>query len=282
MLGTAQVNLLVGTLTRYKMNIDDFLKQFIEGYLFHDLESMSKIVLPAGQDDGAAGYPIIATTLAGMELLGNLLWPGRAPFDPKNKSNDYFLNYWDNYFCKLNPQYTGLGRLFRQLIRNGIAHTFLAKNGIFIEKGTNRQTSIDTVKKEIYVDCNVFYKEFEDSYLKLVKPIIDGTVPTPPTTKANMQFRLNDVNDIYSRDSARLFLSILPLHSSTIDTTNRTTAPVSPLFSGLGKASGASGTASPFSPVTTHSYSSTATVPPSTTIPFSPTPSGTLPPKSKP
>ena len=233
------------------MNIERFLEQYVEGYLFHDLESMSQITLPSGQDDGAAGYPIVATTLAGIELLGNLLMPNTEAFNPARKSNDYFLNYWDNYFSVEYPQYSSLGRLFRQLIRNGIAHTFVAKPGIFVEKGTNRQLSIDTSKQEIYIDCNVFYKEFEKSYFKLVKPIISGTAVTPATNKATMQARLNDVNRVYTDDSVHLFGSISSLHSSTIDTTNRSTVPVSPLFTSLGTPmSGASGTASPFTPPT--------------------------------
>jgi len=250
------------------MTIDDFLKRFVEGYLFHDLENMAKITLPQGQNDGAAGYPIVATTLAGMELLGNLLMPNISPFDPKNKSNDYFLNYWDHYFSKQNPAYTGLGRLFRQLIRNGIAHTFVAKPGIFVEKNTNRQMSLDLSRQEIYIDYNVFSKEFEDSYWKLVRPIVDGTATSASTTKSNMQARLNDVSRVYSNDSIRLFSGLPPLHSSTINTGKRTQVPVSPLFSST-QTSGASpsisstySTTSPFNPGGTESIPMTTPFPP--------------------
>lgn len=264
------------------MVIDDFLKQFVEGYLFHDLESMSKITLPIGQNDGAAGYPMVATTLAGIELLGGLLMPNTDPFDPQNKSNDYFLNYWNNYLSKKHPHYTGLGRLFRQLMRNGIAHTFVAKPGIFVEKGSNRQMSIDTTRQEIYIDCNVFFKEFEDSYIKLVKPIIAGTATSPLTTKITMQTRLDSINQVYSDDSTRLFTAIPTLHSATINTGKRSQVPVSQMFSHLGvMASGASLPASPVPTTTVVNSSSTATIPPSTTVPFT-TISGTLPPKTKP
>ncbi len=259
------------------MAIDDFLKRFVEGYLLHDLESMSKITLPAGQNDGAAGYPIIATVLAGMELLGNILMPNTDDFDPKNKSNDYFLNYWDNYFARQYPQYTGLGRVFRQLARNGIAHTFVAKPGIFVEKGTYRQTSIDTTRQEIYIDCNVFYKEFEDSYIRLAKPIIDGAVSfSKPPTRVTMQTRLDDINRVYSADSTRLFGGLpSPLDPSTINTGKRAQVPLSPLFPSLGTPTGnASGVAGPTT-FTQVNSSATATMP-STTLPFI-TPSGTFP-----
>lgn len=251
------------------MTIDDFLKRFVEGYLFHDLESLSKITLPTGQNDGAAGYPMVATTLAGMELLGSLLMPTTDAFDPKNKSNDYFLNYWDNYLSKGYAQYTGLGRLFRQLMRNGIAHTFVAKPGIFVEKGSNRQMSIDTTRQEIYIDCNVFFKEFEDTYWKLVKPIVDGTASSPATTKANVQTKLDDISRVYSVDSIRLFGAVQTLHASTINTGKRAQVPVSSFFSSLGtRASGASGSAMPVPTTTIVNSSSTATIPPSVTVPF--------------
>ncbi len=45
------------------MTIDDFLQQFVEGYLFGDLESMSRITVLSGQTYGAAGYPMVATCL---------------------------------------------------------------------------------------------------------------------------------------------------------------------------------------------------------------------------
>ncbi|HUD44300.1 MAG TPA: hypothetical protein VMR41_02025 [Patescibacteria group bacterium] len=270
------------------MSIDDFLKQFVEGYLFGDLESMSKVSVPAGQSFGGVGYPMVATVLAGIELLGQLLMPNTDSFNP-NSGNDYFLNYWDNYFSKQYVEYTGLGRLFRQLMRNGIAHTFVAKPGIFVEKGTNRQMSIDTTKQEIYIDCNVFFKEFENSYLKLVQPLIDGTAASSLTTKANIQIRLDNLGIVYTADSTRLFSALPVLHPTTNDTSHRAQVPVSPMFASLGaRASGASlpltpkgssmGAAVPTTSATSSVNAATATIPSSITVPYT-TISGTLPPK---
>lgn len=260
------------------MTIEEFLKRFIEGYLFHDLESMSEITLPEGQDDGAAGYPMIATILAGMELLGGLLIPNTDPFDP-DRGNDYFLNYWNNYFVQQNPAYTGLGRLFRQLARNGIAHTFVAKPGIFVEKEGNKQMSIDSSRQEIYINCNVFYKEFEDSYLKLVKPIVNGTVVSPSTSKANMQAHLDSLSLGYSTDSIKLFKVLPTLHSS-INIVRRAQVPVSPFYFSTGS-SGAS-LSLPQTTTTTSSFGGSGSIPPSASVtqPFVSI-SGTLQPKKK-
>lgn len=223
------------------MTVEDFFTQFVDGYILNDLKSMADITLPAGQTSGGVGYPMVSTTLAGMELLGELLMPNTDPFNP-NDGSIYFLNFWDNYFAVQNPAYTGLGRLFRQLMRNGISHTFVAKPGIFVEKGTNRQMSVDTARQEVYIDCIVFYKEFEESYMRLVRPIIDGTATSAATTKQNIQTRLDNLATAYSNDSTRLFRNLPALHTSTVNTSNRSQVPVSPFFSSIGvRASGASG-----------------------------------------
>lgn len=238
------------------VSIDDFIERFVTGYLFGDLERMSHVTVHPGEQYGGVGYPMVATTLSGMELLGGLLTPANITFN-SDSGNNNFLNYWDNYFARQNPAYTGLGRLFRQLMRNGVSHTFVAKPGIFVEKGTNRQMSIDSVNRAIYLDCNVFYREFRDSFNKLVQPIIDGTI-TVPTSKSTMQTRLNQLSTIYSSDSVRLFSQLpVPLNPSTIDTHVRATVPVSPHFSNMGtRASGATGPLGPTGPMTTISTSS--------------------------
>lgn len=168
-----------------------------------------------------------------MELLGQLLMPNINPFNP-SKGDNYFLNYWDNYFSKKYPEYKGLGKLFRQLMRNGISHNFVAKPGIFVEKGKNRRMSVDTTKQEVYIDCNVFYREFKESYNLLVKPIISESTELFRTKKIRTQTRLNNLSSTYTNDSKRLFDRLPKLHTSTINTKRRATVPVSPLFANLG------------------------------------------------
>lgn len=249
------------------VSIDDFIERFVAGYLFGDLERMSQVTVHPGEQYGGVGYPMVATILSGMELLGGLLTPTAATFNP-DSGNDNFLNYWDNYFAQQNPAYTGLGGLFRQLMRNGVSHTFVAKPGIFVEKGTNRQMSIDVVNREIYLDCNVLYREFRDSFDKLVQPIIDSTI-TASTSKSTMQARLDQLSTVYSSDSLRLFSQLpMPLNPSTINTHVRAAVPVSPHFSSVGlRASGATGPLGPTGPMTTISTSSQSTSSSSNSVP---------------
>jgi len=199
------------------MTIQDFLAKFVEGYLFHDLDSMAKITLPPGQNDGAAGYPMIATSLAGMELLGWILMPGKVNFDPVHGGNSYFLNFWDNYLAKQYPRYTNLGKLFRKLMRNGITHNFVAKSGIIVQKGSNKVVLIDTTRQEIYIDCIIFYQEFRDTYQVLVEPIAKGVTTSTSITVQDMQKRLDDLAQNYSNEAKTLFSGLPNLHNSLID-----------------------------------------------------------------
>ncbi len=194
------------------MDVEDFLKKVVEGYLLHDLESMAKVTTPPGTD-GALGYSMMATTLAGIELLGSLLLPNTDPYDP-NKGNTYFLDYWDNYLVKEQPAYTGLGSLFRKLLRHGIAHIFVAKPGIFIEKGSGRRVTIDTTRQELYIDCNVFFDDFRKSYFKKVKPIIDRAAKSPLTNVSNMQSRFDSIIIVYLQDANKAFSSLSNLDPS--------------------------------------------------------------------
>ena len=80
---------------------------------------------------------------------------------------------------KCDSSYANLGPVFRRLVRNGLAHNFLAKPGILVTKFTNNKISIDIVKQELYVDCNVLFNDFRLSYTQLVKPIIFSSCQVP-------------------------------------------------------------------------------------------------------
>ncbi len=49
------------------MTLDDYLEQFIEGYLFEDLRSMASITGSPDKPYGAVGYPMVMTALSGVE-----------------------------------------------------------------------------------------------------------------------------------------------------------------------------------------------------------------------
>ncbi len=195
------------------MGITEFLQRYVDGYLLHDLENMATFTTPL-DTDGAMGYSMMVITLAGMELLGNLLMPNTDPFKTDH-SNDYFLNYWNNFFSSLYPAYKGLGRLFRQLIRHGIAHSFVGKPGIFIIKDkTTPSVSLDRERKVLCVNAVAFYRDFKNSYEKNVKTIIDGTAKSPPTNIQTMQSRLDSMIHQLVKDAEKEFRSLSDLDPS--------------------------------------------------------------------
>lgn len=192
------------------MQIEDFLTKHVEGYLFCDLENMAKIKLGPSEEYGAAGYPMIAAVLSGMELLGGIL--SATSFD-QSSGDVYFNDYWENYLSKCYPRYkiSNLAPLFRNLVRHGLAHTFMAKVGILVTKGAPiNHLKIDTKRQELWIDAVEFYQDFKQAYVSLVKPIVFGKPTNVLTTKADMQNRLDEMIVAYSNDSARFFSQIPP------------------------------------------------------------------------
>lgn len=196
------------------MNILEFKESFIEGYLFNDLRSMS-----TKQDYGALGYPMVVSILAGMELFGRLL-SGKD-----NRSG--FVYYWDNFFVKQNQRYSLLGELIYQLVRNGIAHSFITKPGIFITKDEKQGNAITMDEsKNIYIDANLLFSEFENSYNSLVKPIFENKrLPQNKTVQMQLDKLMADCH----RNSKTEFKNLLSkcdlrgetLNLNRIDSTTR-------------------------------------------------------------
>jgi hypothetical protein len=202
-----------------RMTPSDFTKQFIEGYIFGDLETMSHSKdVPAGKGYGVVGYPMLGTIMSGMELMGGLLLPSAARYNPEGMRHN-FQNYWNNYFAKEYPQYAGLGDLFYSLIRNGIAHIFIAKYGVIVNKLAGPAILIDQSKQEIYINPNELYKEFELSYVNQAKPILDGTATTTSMPVAVLQARIASLEASDRIKSQRTFNRLAALDPSilTID-----------------------------------------------------------------
>jgi hypothetical protein len=209
------------------MDLEDFLKRFVEGYLFHDLDNMATLTVPAGQDDGAAGYPMISTTASGIELLGGLL--SQQPFSTGNSSgNAYFLDYWNRCLSVTNSDYQNLGELFRKLVRHGLAHTFLAKHGILVTKrnpAIHAPTfKIDTTRQELIIDCVDFYNDFKRSYQEHIQPVVFSGQSSSLTTKEAMQERLNEMVTLYEADSQKSFADYISRMPTQTTTTTTSTA----------------------------------------------------------
>src|SRR5262245_56458097 len=113
------------------MNISDFLERFVEGYLFRDLHSMASITLPKGEKYGAVGYPMVSTTLAGIELLGTLT--SEVGFTTGG-GEGRFIRFWENYLYVSEPDRRPLAEPIYVLVRHGLAHMYMTKPTIVVTK----------------------------------------------------------------------------------------------------------------------------------------------------
>jgi len=201
------------------MNIDDFLEVNVEGYLLNDLENMANYRI-CTSSYGELGYPLIVSTIAGMELLGGLL--SHNTFD-KNKGDSYFREYWKNYLGQ-NTRYRNRENfidIVYQLVRHGIAHGFIVKPGILIVKNNPQKHlsyQIENTTKALIIDAVEFYKDFKDSYCNHVKSDISNL-------KQNMQNRLNEMICCYQTQSNNLFNNL----SSSIQPTQSSISSIKPV-----------------------------------------------------
>ena len=185
------------------MTIKQFLNKHVEGYLFKDLRTMNKIKLHRRRKMGGVGYPMVATILAGMELLGGLLQSSRFNMSAA-AGYSYFDNYWNNFFSRNEPKYSRFGNIFRQLIRNGIAHTFLTKTGIWITKDdavNHLKMFTESRNNYMIVDVQELFQDFVNSYERFVRPIVYTAGFSSGISKSEMQLRLNEMISDYESQS---------------------------------------------------------------------------------
>lgn len=223
MLGATVTHAVVNRLEgEDRVEIEKFLKLFVEGYLFHDLRKMDEITLGHGEVYGKACYPMLASVAAGIELLGYLTSDeplATETTDPKraeHQANDHFTYYWANYLSKVNKRYKPFVELFRELVRNGLAHMFLAKPGVFVDKGLNSPIPhLATNGQVVFVNCTIFAADFVQSYNHFVRPIVFDGREDGKTNKAKMQRQLDNLLERYSAKSDEKF-PLLPPRTHTL------------------------------------------------------------------
>jgi hypothetical protein len=178
------------------MKIDDFLDRHVEGYLFKDLDAMSAISLKPGEAYGAVGYPMVSTALAGIELLGGLVSP--QVFNANNGAI-YFRNFWEGPLYGRDSNRKPLSNAIYKLARHGLAHVFVAKPRICVQKLANNPNHLHRDPAgDLIIDSIVLAQDLKAAYLRDVKPQL-GT----PLGKT-MQARLGEMIARYSAQSKEL------------------------------------------------------------------------------
>lgn len=149
--------------------LSEFLEKYIEGYLFNDVTSIKSNV--ARIHPGSAAYPMTTTLCTGMEVLGRLL--KEPPKDEKNVDAFTLAHYCKHYLSKIDERYAVFGDLARELIRNGISHSFATKRNIGITRQGGR-SSTHLVRRPsdglILINPDFLLEDFKESYTKYAKP----------------------------------------------------------------------------------------------------------------
>lgn len=150
------------------MDINDFFTHIIDGYLLHDLKNMDTVKQKKGEPAGAIGYPMLATTASGIELLGSILQQSGSYKDDAASSSGYFKHFWTEYLVPVDVRYKDKDDIFWKLVRHGVAHTYFTKVGITVTKRKPSKHLLAT-PSGLNIDCSTFYKHFLKAYTKLVK-----------------------------------------------------------------------------------------------------------------
>ena len=131
----------------------------VEGYLFHDLDEMLR-------DDLHIAYPLLMATCAGIELIGKLV---AQDTHPNRGSEKCFLDYWANYLYAGDKNKGYLGELIYNLVRHGLAHTFLVKPYIAVARHDIQDMHLcwgetENGDRRLFIDAAQLADDFKDSY----------------------------------------------------------------------------------------------------------------------
>jgi hypothetical protein len=161
------------------MEIEKFLEQFVEGYLFRDLESMAS--LPDRGRYGNCGYSMVLVACTGIELFGALTYErGRQQGDT------YFNAFWATLY-KTQPARAELGELVRKLVRDGIAHVFIARPNVTVWKQGDAQTHLTTDANGFFnIDALCLFEDLKRAYHSEIRPRLEFGA-----ARARLQARLD-------------------------------------------------------------------------------------------
>ena len=177
------------------MTLDEYLSRYVEGYLFEDLKSMYAVRLGDGKIYGGVGYPMVATTLAGIELLGVLT--SKTKFTGWH-GNKRFRDYWQTFLYPGFPARRPLANAIYQLVRNGLAHTYTPKPAFIVTKEHNGR-HMSWYNEFFWIDALTFADELIESYSQRVKPQLSA-----PSFKKRMDVRYTELRRKYREDYEKM------------------------------------------------------------------------------
>lgn len=164
-----------------RLELDNFLEDQIEGYLFADLMTIKENV-PTDKHPGNAAYLMTGAICAGMEFLGTLLAGVRieeacacGQCKRRESPNNPIDYYCKNYLSQIDIRYKKFGPILTQLIRNGLAHSFATKGKVGITRiDDGRHLHLVKMSSEEFIIINPdrLFEDFKKSYEKYFLPDI--------------------------------------------------------------------------------------------------------------
>jgi hypothetical protein len=179
--------------------LDSFLEKYIHGYLFTDVSTIKESV-SKDHHPGNAAYLMTSALCSGIEFLGFLL---RKQKDEEEPSSSFaFEHYCKHYLSRVDSRYEAFGIIGRELIRNGIAHSFATKGKI----GITRQGDRDETHLVRYADEGVvvlnpdyLYEDFKKSYEAYAAPRLVEGGDLRQRAEHNYELLKNKYNDEIER-----------------------------------------------------------------------------------
>lgn len=165
-----------------KYNFDEYVKRYIDKYLFNDLDTIHNDIK---KRDGNLAYLYLFSVCSAMEFLG-LLLRDKSPLSEVNgkyivDSSNALCHYIKHYLRPISEQfdYELLQKIAPTLIRNGLAHSFSPKGPIAVGRlnyvPRAWHMTQDKLDGLILVHTDQLYEDFKKSYIQSVKPkIIPG------------------------------------------------------------------------------------------------------------
>lgn len=183
------------------VDLDAFLEKNLEGYLFEDMETLKAAQPSSGTGDGACGYPLLMTTFAGIELLGNLV--SSQPFD-SSAGKERFDEFWREYLYPTDSFRRAAGVALYKLGRHGLAHAFVVKGELEVYKDNPGSHLRKTPKGVVSVSAVQLATDLRGAYDVRVKAVATQGNPLRRT----MERRLAEMGATYSRQAATVIADL--------------------------------------------------------------------------
>lgn len=208
-------------------DFDGYIEKYIEGYLFSDLNSISRDI-QKDKHPGNAAYLMMLSICSGIEFMGVLLKENSSRVEGDLiDTSGAFGHYCKHYLSLIDPNYKIFCELGRELIRNGIVHSFATKGKVGITRlGARDESHLVRYTKDGIIVINPEYllEDFYESYIKYVKPRIEKGGDL--YERANGNYETMRTEYIFQVDKvmqeASKKLDKLPWHHRDIDATSET------------------------------------------------------------